>query len=68
MKKGKITKCSKDILWYKDKIGETYEIRFVDDNGDIVVDLANELGQLGSVLPTDIEIIDEEEIAWRAVI
>lgn len=60
MKKGKIIKCSKDTMWYKDKIGETYEIRFTDDNGDIVVDLANELGQLGSVLPTDIEIIDEE--------
>ena len=60
MKKGKIIKCSKDTMWYNDKIGEIYGIQFVDDNGDIVVDLTNELGQLGSVLATDIEIIDEE--------
>lgn len=60
MQKGKIVNCSNDTMWYKDKIGETYEVLFVDDNGDIVVDLANELGQLGSVLPTDIEIIEEE--------
>lgn len=60
MKKGKIIKCSKDTMWYNDKIGEIYGIQFVDDNGDIVVDLANELGQLGSVLAIDIEIIDEE--------
>lgn len=61
MQKGKIIKCSKDILWYKEKIGEIYKVQFVDDNGDIVVNLENELGQLGSVLSSDIEIINEEE-------
>lgn len=61
MQKGKIIKCSKDTLWYKEKIGEIYKVQFVDDNGDIVVNLENEFGQLGSVLPSDIEIINEEE-------
>ena len=62
MQKGKIVNCSNDVMWYKDKIGESYDVLFVDDNGDIVVDLANELGQRGSVLPTDIEIIEEESV------
>lgn len=48
-------------MWYKDKIGETYKVKFVDDNGDIVVDLENSLGQLGSVINTDVDIIEEEE-------
>ena len=60
MQKGKIVNCSNDVMWYKNKIGESYDVLFVDDNGDIVVDLANELGQRGSVLPADIEIIEEE--------
>lgn len=55
----KITRCSKDTMWYKDKIGETYKVKFVDDNGDIVVDLENSLGQLGSIINTDVDIIEE---------
>lgn len=62
MQKGKIVNCSNDVMWYKDKIGESYDVLFVDDNGDVVVDLTNELGQRGSVLPTDIEIIEEESV------
>ena len=62
MKKlAKITQCSKDTMWYKDKIGETYKVKFVDDNGDIVVDLENSLGQLGSIINTDVDIIEEGE-------
>lgn len=62
MQRVKIIKCSKDILWYKEKVGNIYKVQFVDDNGDIVVDLENESGQLGSVLPSDIDIVKEEEI------
>lgn len=62
MQKVKIIKCSKDILWYKEKVGNIYKVQFIDDNGDIVVDLENESGQLGSVLPSDIDIVKEEEI------
>ena len=60
MAKIRIMQCSNDIMWYKDKIGETYEVKFTDSNGDIVVDLANSLGQLGSVINTDLEFIEEE--------
>ena len=57
----KIKQCSKDIMWYKDKIGETYKVKFVDDNGDIVVDLENSLGQLGSIISSDVDTIEEED-------
>lgn len=61
MKKvAKVTRCSKDSMWYKDKIGETYEVKFIDDNGDIVVDLKNSLGQFGSITNTDAETFEEE--------
>ena len=62
-KLAKITQCSKDIMWYKEKVGETYKVKFVDDNGDIVVDLENARGQLGSIINTDVDIIEEEDNA-----
>lgn len=62
MKKlAKITQCSKDTMWYKNKIGETYKVKFVDDNGDIVVDLENSLGQMGSIINIDVEIIEGDD-------
>ena len=54
-----ITRCSNERMWYKDKIGEIYEVKFIDDNGDVVVDLANSLGQLGSIMNTDVKFIEE---------
>lgn len=54
-----ITRCSNERMWYKDKIGEIYEVKFIDDNGDVVVDLANSLGQLGSIMNIDVKFIEE---------
>lgn len=56
----KITRCSNDAMWYRDKIGEIYKIKFIDDSGDIVVDLENDLGQLGSIINADADIFEEE--------
>ena len=68
MKFAKITQCQNDVMWYKDKIGEIYKIKFIDDNGDIVVDLENSLWQLGSIINTDADVFEKEDDAWKAVI
>lgn len=51
----KIIQCSKDIMWYKDHIGESYTEAFIDEDGSSVV-FRNENGTiLGSVLKGDFE-------------
>ena len=60
----KIIKCSDPIMWYKDLIGECYEVKFIDDfDKSYVVDLADSTGNMGSVLPQDAEVfeIDDDE-------
>jgi len=60
MKKAvKILKCSNNIMWYKDFIGECYEFLFIDEyDNKIVVDLANSAGERGSVIKEDAEIFE----------
>ena len=49
----KITQCSKDIMWYKDHIGEIYTEMFIDEDGSSVVSKNKEGTTLGSVLKGD---------------
>ena len=62
----KIIQCSNPIMWYKDLIGECYEVKFIDDyDNSFVVDLADSTGNMGGILPQDVEMfeIDDEESA-----
>lgn len=52
-KKVKITKCSKEIMWYRDYVGMSYIEKFVDDNGDSVVYLNDDETKFGSILKGD---------------
>lgn len=55
----KILKCSNDIMWYKDFIGECYAFLFIDEyDKKIVVDLANSAGERGSIIQEDAEIFE----------
>lgn len=49
----KIIKCSKDTMWYKDHVGESYEELFIDEDGSSVVCRNDEATILGSVLEGD---------------
>lgn len=51
----KIIKCSKDTMWYKDHIGETYEEVFIDEDGSSVVSRNEDASILGSILKGDFE-------------
>ena len=58
----KIIQCSNPIMWYKDLIGECYEVKFIDDfDKSYVVDLADSTGNMGSVLPQDAEVFEIED-------
>ena len=49
-------------MWYKDLVGECYEVKFIDDyDNNFVVDLANSTGNLGSVLSQDAELFEIED-------
>ena len=62
----KIIKSRKGYDWYENKIGEQYELMFVDEpTGDYVVSLHNSKGTLGSVNVKDCEVFkvnDDVEI------
>lgn len=51
----KIIQCSKDTMWYKDHVGETYPEKFIDEDGSSVVSRNEENTILGSVLKGDFE-------------
>lgn len=58
----KIINCSNPIMWYKDLIGECYEVKFIDDyDNSIVVDLADSTGNMGGILPQDVEMFDIDD-------
>ena len=58
----KIIQCSNPIMWYKDLIGECYEVKFIDDyDNSFVVDLADSTGNMGGVLPQDAEVFEIED-------
>ena len=49
----KIIQCSKNIMWYKDHIGESYTEMFIDEDGSSVVSRSEDNNLLGSVLKGD---------------
>ena len=54
-KRVKIVQCSKDIMWYKDHVGESYTEVFIDEDGSTVVSRNEDNTLLGSVLKGDFE-------------
>lgn len=63
MKKSvKIIQFTEGYEWYKDKIGEQYELMFIDEpTGDYVVTLHNSEETLGSIKVEDCEIFEVED-------
>lgn len=56
-----INSCSDENLWYKDKIGESYEYKFDDGDDSVVIDICDGKGSLGSVFTKDVDIFDVED-------
>lgn len=63
MKTGiRIIQFTEGYDWYKDKIGEQYELMFIDEpTGDYVVTLNNSQETLGSVKVEDCEVFEVDD-------
>ena len=58
----KIIKCSDTNMWYRDLVGQCYEMLFIDEyDNKVVVDMANSRGNLGSVYQDDVEFYEVED-------
>ena len=58
----KIIKCSDTKMWYRDLVGQCYEMLFIDEyDNKVVVDMANSRGNLGSVYQDDVEFYEVED-------
>ncbi len=58
----KIIKCSNVNMWYKDLVGQCYEMLFIDEyDNKVVVDLANSSGNLGSIYQEDVEFYEVDD-------
>ena len=58
----KIIKCSDSNMWYRDLVGQCYEMLFIDEyDNKVVVDMANSQGNLGSVYQDDVEFYEVED-------